>query len=681
MTLGIWFGQFNITGGQVEEEGPFVGIFEGARQAAGVGVYVVAEPVSGAPARLCNEVLEVIARAFGNPEAALTANLLRAVAAAHDHVRAYNRLRPGDRAAGVGLSLIATRGDEAYLAQCGPSLVIAHVGGRFRVAAPAGDDSRRPLGFGEKAAPVFTRLSLHPEDVMLLTFSAADRMLGRGTLINLANSAPEDALPDLYLRARGADNFAALYLGVIEQPVPAETVQRGRPGATPARPAGGTGRARAAAPATGDTYNPEQEWARAPDGGYPVSRPVPVGSMRERMAQTATISRQAAQQALASLSQGGWQPSRRTLYLMIAVIGLVLVLIVAVPALAERGADDRYAGLIKRAADTVTLARQEADAGRRRSLLNQAEADLIEAKAMRATSTDADDLLEAVGEQRTALDGIRQLPEPVILADLSAAGIASASMVEVAIAGRIFVLDGSAGKVLAFEARSGQPPETVYEEGRTLAGTKAAKARHLTVLPDARGGPGTLLVLDANRKLFALPAAGDWQLVPMGDTQVWKSDTGIAAVAGALYALDVTANQVWRLDGDLAGYEEPPEPLIARPNLKDAAAISVSATPMVATTTGRLLRVIDGKEQDFAIAGLDRPLTAPFAPIFNPADGQVYIPDRGNGRIVVAGTDGTFKGQLVQRRLGGLRALGFDAEQGVFYAVSGSNLFLFPLER
>src|SRR5581483_9302267 len=130
----MWFGQFNITGGETTEEGPYVGIFEGTRSADGVGLYAVAEPVGGATAALCNEVLDALAASFGHPEAALTANLLRAVAAAHQCVREWNRLHGTERTAGVGLSCVAIRGNEAYLAQCGSALVLAQTGGRFRVS-------------------------------------------------------------------------------------------------------------------------------------------------------------------------------------------------------------------------------------------------------------------------------------------------------------------------------------------------------------------------------------------------------------------------------------------------------------------------------------------------------------------------------------------------------------------
>ncbi len=668
MSLTVWFGQFNIVDGQVQEEGPFVGVFEGTHSAAGVGLYVVAEPVGSAGARLCNEVIEVIAHSFGRPEPAITANLLRALAAGHQHVREWNRLH-GERPAGVGVSCLVVRGDEAYLAQCGPALALAHTGGRFRVAAPVGDDTRRPLGMGERAAPVFTRLTLHPGDVILLLFSAADRLIDRGALSKLACSPPEETMPELYLRVRDEQAFGALYLGMLAAPEEEalEPVQELE---------GGAARHATAAPAPeGVARRPlagvsGQSGPRRTDGGPAVGpagrRPGSTGRRGVDMG---------------SLGDGRRLPSRRVLLLLAAIVALLLLLYFAGNALARLADDDRYAELLRSADGAVVAARSRPDPAARRELLTRAQSDLLEARRIRPQATEVQQRLDAVNRELEGLSSTHELANVRQVADLDAVGVAAQSAIELAtFAGRLYLLDAAGGKLLRLDPNGQERPEAVFEEARTLAGERTARPRHIAVLPDS-GGPGSLLVLDANRRLFALSADGSWRSLTLPRADVWKSDTAIVATAEALYVLDAAGDQVWRYAGGAQGYDGPPEPLLAHGSLKEAIALSMAGSPMIATSSSRLLRLREGQLEEWRPSGLDRALVAPLPPLFNAGDGLLYLADRGNERVVVLDTAGTFRAQLVHRRLAALRAIALDERAAVLYAVGGQSVIAASLPR
>jgi hypothetical protein len=678
--VGIWFGQFNIVGGQVSEEGPFVGIFEGTRSASGVGVYVVAEPVGGATPRLCDEVLDIISRTFGSPEQALTANLLRAAAAAHQHVREWNRMHPGDRTAGVGLSCLAVRADEAYLAQCGPALAIAHTGGRFRVASPAGDDSRRPLGFGDRAAPVFTRFTLRPGDVLVLAFSAADRLLDRGSLISIANTPPEEAMPLLYRRASGAEQFGALYLGALDMPVavaPAEGYTYPSPQVAPpplaeqmAPPsASAPYPAPYPAPAVANHYveptnGRGQEWY--PGSPNPPAPAPPRNALRPPS-------------TLGTIGDHGIRLSRGMLTFLAVVAALVVLLIFVLPALAQRGNDDRFQELIRNADSELAGAGQTSDVGARRDLLNHAESDLIEARGLRPDTDEVAGRLDHVHDAQAALDRIRDLSDLTPLADLSAIGIAPGSPVELAVGARVYLLDMVTGKVLAFDTAAGGRPETVFEEGREIGAGKAGKARHITTVPATADSPAVLLILDANRALYVLSPDGTLREAPFPEKDAWRADTAIAATGDALYLLDAASGQVWRYGGSPAGYEGKPDPLLSHPALHDGVSLSMAGTPVVATTAGRIARISDGRDEDLRPAGLDRPLLSPAAPMASPADGLMYVADRGNQRIVLLDHHGDYQGQLTQRRFTAMRAVALDDAHGLLYAVCGQSLLVSPI--
>jgi hypothetical protein len=693
LPVELWSGQFNITGGQIQEEGPFAAVFEGARTAAGVTIYVVAEPVDGATARLCDEVMERVGGAFGAPEAALSSNLLRALHAAHAHVQEWNRRHPGGPAAGVGVSCLAVRGDEAYLAQCGPALAVAHSAGRFRVTMPTGDEGRRPLGLGERPAPVFTRFVLAPGEVILLTFSAADRLIDRGTLISLVSAPPEEALPALYLRVRTAQAFGALYIAALPEAAPAEPGPAARPPSGPAP----THRSPASAPVRpgpfaervshpppsvpgarrtwGERHGHDADDEPGAHGGHAAG--AALGAGRDRGAVGASR-----RPDLGALNDGFRLPSPRTLVIVAVVVMLVLLLVLAMPVLARRGADERYQELLQSADGAVTAAGLEADTARQRALLDQAMADLREARAIRPEAAEVAERLERVVAALAALDGARELAGLTQLADLTDVGVTPQTAVELAVAARVYLLDVGRGKVLAFDGRAGAPPEVIFEEGRPLGAARAGKARHLAVVPGAAGAPGTLLVLDTNRRLFALAPDATWQDVSLAGADAWKSDTAITATVSALYVLDAPGERVWRLTGSpTTGYEREREPVAAGPALRNAVDLAINGVPVVATTDGRLLRLGEGRTGELRPSGLDRPLAGPLAPLFNLADGLLYVADRGNRRIVLLNADGAFAGQLVHRRLTGLRALALDEANGAIYAVCGQALLTAPMPR
>jgi len=95
---------------------------------------------------------------------------------------------------------------------------------------------------------------------------------------------------------------------------------------------------------------------------------------------------------------------------------------------------------------------------------------------------------------------------------------------------------------------------------------------------------------------------------------------------------------------------------------------------VITTPDGRMLRIVDGREQLMQPVALDRPLLAPAPPQTNAGDGLTYVADRGNQRVVRLSPDGTFRGQLTHHRLAGLQAIALDEAEGTLYAIAGQTL-------
>jgi hypothetical protein len=662
--LETWFGQFNTVGGAVQEEGPYIGVFEGdTGQADAVGVYVVVEPCGGAPAALCAATIEALARGFGEPAQALTASLLRAMNAAHAYVRRHH---PGEDNPdfGVGITVLATRRSEGYVVQAGPSLACVRSGGTIKILEPLGEESTQPIGAGARVTPSFARLELGPGDTAILLFSSGAEVIERRRLAQIVAQAPEHALPDLYLRSRVERDFAALYLAFLgERPESIATGDRGRSAIERSAPS--------VSPDVETQFTAGVETLVAEDGPG-AERRNGHGASVEGTVRTITPRRT----PLGSMAPASLPINRRQMagIGVLAAIGLLLLLVL--PSLARQGKSERFNQLVRGANEAITVAEREPDLAQRRTLVDRAQAALDEARTLRTVApTELSGLEQRLADQRAELDGVREIADLVQVADLSAPGLAAPSASQIVLGPSIYLLDANAGKVVALPREGEVRPVTVFEEGRSAGPNRTGRARLMTWWAAEGNRPGALLVLDDQRHLYAIDERGDIRPVALNDTDQWRSDTAIAMGTSNFYVLDATGNQLWRYALNASGFPGAPEPLLdQRAVVRDANGLSLAMGPVLSTPDGRMLRVSDGREHLMQPVAMDRPLLAPAPPILNSADGLLYVADRGNQRVVRLGTDGTFRGQLTHHRLAGLQAIALDDAHGVLYAIAGQSL-------
>ena len=680
--LGMWFSQFNIADQQVLEEGPFIGVFEGSGVAEGVNLYILTEPIN-APAALCEEVMQVLAQAFGSPVAVLTTNLFAAIEAAHEYLVTWNASNEDGPTACVGMSCLVMRNDEAYLAQCGPALAVVRTSGRHRIFATEGDDSRRPLGIGSRPAPVTNRMSIAAGDVVVLAFSTATRLAEPGILANLANAAPEDALPYLYQIASQEHHFAGLYLAAMEltQPTavsphqePVET-----PPATPLRSnvnAIGNARPEPLAPAVpmGSAGRYDAPPANAQEAVSPQQPERPKRITRAGMSPVRASDRPK-KTALGTLNGRHVAISRRTLVIGGAAAGMVALAAIAGPVLLSRGDDGRFENLLRTADARLSEATTTSDLAQRRDLLTKAENALAEARSLRPQAPEVTQRSERIRAERATIDAARELAGVVDVAELAGAGVSREGALQLAAAGLIYVLDAGSGKVYGLPDGSGVS-RIVFEEGQPVGNTKAGRARQLAYLPTSAGV--NVIVLDSLQRLFTIDGSSVRQ-IPVQFPDDLKNDLAITAGPDALYVLSGNGPQVYRYRAGANGYEQRSEPLATASLPKDVTGISLIGVLWLTTSSGRLYRLENGAVSEVKLAGMDRPLLAPSAPLNAQNSGLVYVPDRGNQRFVVLAPDGTFRGQFFHQRLTGLRASALDPRGTNLYAVGGPSLIRAPL--
>ena len=212
--MDVWVGQFQLVGGQASEEGPFAAIFPDRPRgdAEPSNLYLVVEPALPGSQEFCGQLVEAIGRLFHERKLSLTGGLLRALKGAHEQLRDWNRKSLKEHRVATGMSCLALRGQEAYLAQVGPSTAYLRQHYQLQRVLPHIPDAEEPLGLNEEFWPAFTRYELAPGDAILLTTSNLATVASAEDIDAALALPPEEGLPRIFRQARQLSDGAALLL-------------------------------------------------------------------------------------------------------------------------------------------------------------------------------------------------------------------------------------------------------------------------------------------------------------------------------------------------------------------------------------------------------------------------------------------------------------------------------------
>lgn len=681
MATGISFGHFNIVGGAVREDGPYVAVLEDRNPAESLAdLYVVVEPVESAEQRseeFCADLLTLAERHFGHPQYSLTGNLLQALRAMQEHLRAWNKgAAPAERVS-AGCTCLAVSGDEAYLAQVGPGVAYIRHDGRLQRLEPVEPESQAPLGTTIACSPSFSRFQLVQGDTLLLSSSRFSALASDAHTDQILALPPGEALPEIYRVARDEAEFSALYLAVTGDLRPAESEHAAAVSDEPAHRSGtGTTTASGRRPA------PPQRSADAAYERFTEEHAEQTYEMQDAAAPFGAI--EAAPELDAETRRRHLQRlnerhslalPKPAVYTVVAVLILGLAGWLGLPRLLQTGTTDRFTSLLAGARTAEQAAASAQGPEQKRALLGKAQADLDQAKLMRPQAPELASLEAQTANALNGLNAVQPLPSPRSLLDLTTTQILPSSVTDFVAGSQLYLLDASTGTVYGIQPGA-QPVQAtaIFESGKLIENIAAGPAQHLAWQPPAEGKPGLLYILDRNHRLFSYDSAGTLRNVGLTGVNQWKSVAGIAAASGDLYVLDSGGNQIWRYTLAANGFTDAPTPLLAKIDLHDATQIGASGDIYVGTQGGRLLRFNGGNEQEVKISGIDSPLLSPEVPLLDPSTGLLYIADPGNQRIVVADANDVYRRQYAGSSLRGLRAIALDAGSGILYTLSEQSL-------
>ncbi|MFQ6019977.1 MAG: hypothetical protein ACE5KW_04395 [Dehalococcoidia bacterium] len=210
----LWVGQFQLVGGQAQEEGPFAAVFPGRPRgdAEPADLYMVVEPALPGSAEFCGQLIEAIGRLFHRHKLSLTGGLLGALKGAHNDLREWNLKSLKEHRVATGTSCLALRGQEAYLAQVGPASTYVRRGDQLRRASPHIPDAEEPLGLYDEFWPAFRRYDLSPGDSILLATTNLATVTSEEEIDAALALPPVEGLPTLFRQAHHLSDGAALLI-------------------------------------------------------------------------------------------------------------------------------------------------------------------------------------------------------------------------------------------------------------------------------------------------------------------------------------------------------------------------------------------------------------------------------------------------------------------------------------
>jgi hypothetical protein len=192
-----------------------------------VQLYALAEATTPEGEGLCRWALATVQRHFGQQgRASLTSAMAGALRGCHEELFKANQEAPQASQAGLGITCLALRGEEVYVARAGPGVVYLYDGQDAQQIAsgtPVSPGSRSQ-GAESAHAPVIVGLTpgeipvqlhrhaLRRGHALLATSSSFARLVNMEGLRAILSSSHREAINKLFLLNKEESLFAALLL-------------------------------------------------------------------------------------------------------------------------------------------------------------------------------------------------------------------------------------------------------------------------------------------------------------------------------------------------------------------------------------------------------------------------------------------------------------------------------------
>ena len=501
--------------------------------------------------------MRVASEAFYGTPGSVTAALRELAYVANGELVEANQQRPAGDPVQARLFAAVLRGEDLYLAQCGPGqAVLVRPGLVSRLGSE--EAASRPLGITEAPFVRFHHIEAHPQDLLLLT-TADPPLWSDPTLSGLSGMDP----------ARAVDRLAAAsqrdMAGVLVRLTAPGASLSALPSASAATPS------TALHPATGAARLPQRAagGARQAHPRRAEPRPTPawvrqVRSWREPIGRAAVRAAEAVTSLIIRMAPGlaeGPKPGTLSPRLLAGTAIAIPILVVSLSAAVyfQRGRSQAFRDFLSQAQSAVVSAQIRSTAAESRPDWELAHALLSDAARYGAS----DDSRALRAQVDLALDQLNLVSRLDFRPSVSG-GFGSQARITglAATASDLFVLDSGQGSIWhAWATGRG------YEVDRTFeclgaAGVPDNLGPTVDIViqhePGALGAEGVVAVDTLGGLLYCAadrrPASGHLTPPDAG----WGTIAAVDLFADRLYVLDPQGNQVWSFDATGGLFAGPP---------------------------------------------------------------------------------------------------------------------------
>ncbi len=200
LTEPLQVGQFAIVDSEPVDRGPNAGVFHGRGPADDrAELFLVAEGTTPAGESFAGHVVSTIGQTFSTMDMSLTGSLRRLFAEAERNLRDWNRKSIAQHRVSLGLSCFGRRGEQAVIAQAGPSVAF-HLHNGVATAYYSDEEHGRPIGLGGAVEPQMTKIDFDLGDRVLLITTPGLAELDDEVIGGVLALPAGQVLPDLYHR-------------------------------------------------------------------------------------------------------------------------------------------------------------------------------------------------------------------------------------------------------------------------------------------------------------------------------------------------------------------------------------------------------------------------------------------------------------------------------------------------
>lgn len=390
--------------------------------------------------------------------------------------------------------------------------------------------------------------------------------------------------------------------------------------------------------------------------------------------------------------------SRARLFIAIAVILLLLIPAIVAGMYWQQGASNRAeAESLLDLAEARLLSAQDAldqeDQVTARALLTEANEYVLQSEEILGRTTRSGDLLEQI---RTEQQTVMQItPLYGLTQPLAAFGADSSPERVLVIDQDLYVLDSGRNEVMQYRSDANgetlaSEGQAILREGDTVNGVVVGPMVDIAWQVPVPGyeDKASLMVLDANNRVFRYNQVDGSTLVSFGDPSLWQKATQLEVFSDRLYVADEGANQIYRYAPGT--YQDPPSPWFqptTQVNLQNIEAMRIDGDIWLLFADGKVVRYHAGEQVPFS---LDDSVALPADPVDlyvsqSVNDPAIYVADAAEERVLFFDKEsGDFLGQFQAvegRPLRGLRSIFIDEARGTLFLLTNEALYSQRLPR